>query len=73
VTPMSPASSAVANVRFGIALVGFVLALMHLAAPVLSPTRLPLFLAAQAAPGFSWLPRKGRQFGPAMARYAPNG
>ncbi|MGE5602957.1 MAG: AI-2E family transporter [Nitrososphaerales archaeon] len=50
----------------GLALVGFVLLLMHLAAPVLVPVLLAFFLAALALPGFRWLQRRGVKRGLAL-------
>jgi predicted PurR-regulated permease PerM len=60
------AAPAVASALLGVALVGFVLVLMRLAAPVLNPILLALFLTALAAPGFRWLQRKGLRRGPVL-------
>lgn len=49
-----------------IALVGFVLLLMHLAAPVLVPALFAFFLAALAYPPFRLLQRRGARQGPAL-------
>ena len=50
----------------GLALVGLVLLLMHLAAPVLVPVLFAFFLAALAMPAFQWLQRRGVKRGLAL-------
>ncbi len=50
----------------GLALVGLVLLLMHLAAPVLVPVMFAFFLAALALPAFGWLQRRGVKRGLAL-------
>lgn len=50
----------------GVALVGFVLMLLHLAAPVLVPVLFAFFLAALALPPFRWLLGRGVSRGPAL-------
>lgn len=49
-----------------LSLVGFVLMLVHLAAPVLSPVMFAFFLAALAIPPFQWLQGRGVKRGPAL-------
>jgi predicted PurR-regulated permease PerM len=50
----------------GIALVGFYLILMHLAAPVLVPVLFAFFLIALALPVFQWLQKRGLKRGLAL-------
>lgn len=50
----------------GIALVGFYLILVHLAAPVLVPILFAFFLVALALPVFQWLQRRGLKRGLAL-------
>lgn len=51
----------------GFALVGVVLVLLHLAAPVVTPVLFAFFLAALAMPSFRWLQRRGVKRGLALA------
>jgi predicted PurR-regulated permease PerM len=60
--PLSPLVRALA----GLALVGFILALLHLAAPALAPILFAFFLAALAIPPFRWLQKRGVKRGPAL-------
>jgi predicted PurR-regulated permease PerM len=50
----------------GMALIGFMLMLMHLAVPVLVPILFAFFLAALAMPAFRWLQGRGVKRGPAL-------
>lgn len=50
----------------GLALVGLVLLLLHLAAPVLTPVLFAFFLAALAMPSYQWLQRRGLKRGLAL-------
>jgi AI-2 transport protein TqsA len=50
----------------GLGLVGIVLLLMHLAAPVLVPVLFAFFLVALAMPSFQWLRRRGVRRGLAL-------
>lgn len=59
---ISPITRALA----GIALVGFYLILVHLAAPVLVPILFAFFLVALALPVFQWLQRRGLKRGLAL-------
>jgi predicted PurR-regulated permease PerM len=59
---ISPITRALA----GIALVGFYLILVHLAAPVLVPILFAFFLIALALPVFQWLQRRGLKRGLAL-------
>ena len=56
----------IARALAGLGLVGFVLLLMHLAAPVLVPVLFAFFLAALALPVFQWLQRRGVKRGLAL-------
>ncbi|MFN8471498.1 MAG: AI-2E family transporter [Anaerolineae bacterium] len=59
---ISPITRALAS----IALVGFYLILVHLAAPVLVPILFAAFLIALALPVFQWIQRRGVKRGPAL-------
>jgi AI-2 transport protein TqsA len=50
----------------GIALVGFVLILLHLSAPFLNPILLAFFITSLATPGFRWLRGRGLPSGAAL-------
>ena len=56
----------IARVLFALALVGGIMLLLHLAAPVLVPVLFAFFLAALAMPAFQWLQRRGVKRGLAL-------
>jgi predicted PurR-regulated permease PerM len=62
VQPLPPLARSLA----GLGLVGIVLVLLHLAAPVLVPVLFAFFLAALAMPSFQWLQRRGVRRGLAL-------
>jgi len=49
-----------------VALTGFVLMLLHLATPILTPILFAFFLGAMAMPPFNWLMARGMRRGPAL-------
>lgn len=65
-TPAGRPGPRVAWALAGLALVGLVLLLMHLAAPVLVPVLFAFYLAALALPAFGWLQRRGVKRGVAL-------
>lgn len=64
--PALPPTTPITRALFGLALIGFVLMLIHLATPVLAPILFACFLAALAIPPFRWLQGRGMKRGPAL-------
>lgn len=66
IKPSDFSISPITRTLFGLALIGFVLMLVHLATPVLAPVMFAFFLAALAIPPFRWLQGRGVKRGLAL-------
>lgn len=64
--PIAPLLPPITRSLIGLALVGFVLMLLHLATPILTPILFAFFLVAMAISPFRWLLARGVRRGPAL-------